>query len=387
MRRVVPVAVVAALLASVAHAQPGLHVRADGKVIRDGHPYRGVGVNYHDCFYRKIRNATGTSYDAGFQGLAVEGVPFARFMAFAYWPSELSLYQTNRASYLAWMDAVLASAQLRGVGLIPSLFWTHFTVPDLVGETCNQVGNPNSATIAFMREYAQTIVTRYVNNPTIWAWEFGNEWSLWVDLTGFGGTPPRPPIVPVLGTPMSRSTADDITTDMMRTAFHEVATVIRGIDPNRPILTGNSLPRTYAESIRLMQDPFELDTRADFGANLALVNEPPFDTYGIHMYPEERGDQRFEPGHNPTYDELLDEATTDGHSVSRPLYLGEFGASDMQHGGAMQAQQHIQDMFAAIVANRVDLASIWVYDRKIDVGPAEMAWNITTTNSATTSSR
>jgi len=59
----------------------------------------------------------------------------------------------------------------------------------------------------------------------------------------------------------------------------------------------------------------------------------------------------------------------------------------MQHGGAMQAQQHIQDMFAAIVANRVDLASIWVYDRKIDVGPAEMAWNITTTNSATTSSR
>ena len=367
-------------LASPLPAQPRMTVRPDGMLELDGHPYRGVGVNYLDCFYRKIRNPSDTSYEDGFADLDTEGVPFARFMALAYWPSELSLYQVDRASYLARMDAVVATAESHGIGLVPSLFWTHFTVPGLVGETCNQVGNANSLTVAFMREYAQTIVTRYLNSPAIWAWEFGNEWSLWVDLTGFGGTPPRPPMVPQLGTPGSRTAADDITTDMMRVAYQEVVTTIRSVDPDRPVFTGNSMPRTYAESIRLGENPLVLDSHADFGANMSLVNEAPFDGASVHMYPDDLDYERFESGHFPTYDELLSEAHGAAHTLLKPLYLGEFGANDLLHGGSAQAQQHIQSMLDALVDTRVDLASIWVFDRIVDVGAVESAWNITTTN-------
>ena len=54
-------------------------------------------------------------------------------------------------------------------------------VPDLVGESCNQWGNPESKTRQFMRTYVREVVSRYVNSPAIWGWEFGSEYNLSLD--------------------------------------------------------------------------------------------------------------------------------------------------------------------------------------------------------------
>src|SRR4051812_1842213 len=41
---------------SQAASSPGLSVARDGTLLRDGAPYRGVGVNYPDAFLRPLRN-------------------------------------------------------------------------------------------------------------------------------------------------------------------------------------------------------------------------------------------------------------------------------------------------------------------------------------------
>ncbi|MGB2819413.1 MAG: hypothetical protein WBF17_00425, partial [Phycisphaerae bacterium] len=196
-------------------ARPGLSVRPDGVLIRDGRPFRGIGVNYFDAFYRTLKDPNDTSYDEGFRTLAAHGIPFARFMCCGFWPVENRLYLTDRERYFRLLDGVVKSAEKHGVGLVPSLFWHRGTVPDLVGEPCDQWGNPESKTHAFLRTYTREIVTRYRSSPAIWGWEFGNEYNLSADLPN--AAKHRPPTPARLGTPATRTARDELTRDMVRT--------------------------------------------------------------------------------------------------------------------------------------------------------------------------
>ena len=46
----------------------------DGRLVRDGRPYRGVGVNYFDLFIRILHAPTNTSSLAGLKKLAAENI-------------------------------------------------------------------------------------------------------------------------------------------------------------------------------------------------------------------------------------------------------------------------------------------------------------------------
>ena len=198
-----------------------VRVDDDGTLVRDGKPYRGIGVNYFDAFYRTLQDPADTTYDAGFAELARRNIPFVRFMASGFWPADYRLYQEDKAQHFALLDAVVASAKAHGVGLIPSLCWYDACIPDLVGEPRSAWGDPESKTVQFMRQYATEVVARYVDSSAIWAWELGNEWSLDADLPNADQW--RPKVVPSLGTTTSRSEADDLTTDMLLVAFREYA--------------------------------------------------------------------------------------------------------------------------------------------------------------------
>jgi hypothetical protein len=63
-----------------------------GELLRDGTPFRGLGVNYYDACVRTLAVPARTNYDAGFQKLAAKGIPFARFSAGGYWPKDWGLY-------------------------------------------------------------------------------------------------------------------------------------------------------------------------------------------------------------------------------------------------------------------------------------------------------
>jgi len=351
-----------------------LSVGEDGILYHDGKPFRAVGVNYNDPFLRVMEDPNDTSYIWGFAQLAVHGIPFVRFMATTHWAVRLAVYETDRETYLQRLDGVVRAAEDYGIGLIPSFFWQTFTVPDLVGEPVNQWGNPNSKTIAFMRRYTRDIVSRYRDSPAVWVWEFGNEFSLAADLPNAAQW--RPPIVPELGTPLTRGPDDDLTTDMIVTAFREFAEVVRSTDPVRPITTGNSIPRNHAEDIRLGNRWSKLDTRDEFKSNISLVNPAPHDMVSIHIYPEEVTHQRFTSGYHSSYSELIALAMEASRQEGKALFMGEYGANDFTHGGAERAAQANQEMLDALVENDVALSAIWVYDMPVSDDPASLGWNI-----------
>lgn len=346
-------AVIAVLcLASSCQAttQLGLQVK-DGLLIKDDKAFSGIGVNYFDCFARTLGNPKDTSYREGFKILAEHRIPFVRFMAGGYWPSENELYFKDKQAYYKLMDGVVKSAEENGVGLIPSLFFHYATVPDLVGEPMSEWGNPKSKTIAFMRQYVREWVTRYKDSPAIWGWEFGNEFQLAADLHM---PEHRPPIWPTLGTAKTRSERDEHTSDQSHFAYKAFAEEVRKLDRGRIILTGDAFPRASAWHLR-NGHTWKQDTKEQFAETLLRDNEA-MDTICVHMYPDFLA--RFD--RTLTYSELLRPTLDIAAKARKPLVVEEFGTDEKT--GSEAARAEFNKMLSAIEKTHVPMAALWVYD-------------------------
>ncbi|NIA12643.1 MAG: cellulase family glycosylhydrolase [Nitrospiraceae bacterium] len=339
-------------------AAPGLRIGEGGVVLKDGEPFRGMGVNYFSAFSRVLADPNDTSYRAGMDELVKAKIPFARFMACGFWPKDYALYREDKEAFFTRMDGVVKAAEERGLGLIPSLCWFYPTVPDLVGEPCNQWGNPDSKTIAFMRQYVGEVVGRYADSPAIWAWELGNEFSLAADLPNAKEC--RPPIVPHWGTPETRSENDEMTHDMWVVACREFAKTIRKIDPRRPITTGHSLPRPSAQHQRF-EGTWIRDSAEEFQTNLIDVTPDPCDLISVHLYPFDL-DGRYGK-EKTTYEEILSLCMGASRKTGKALFVGEFGQADLENEKSFEvARQHCLAMIAAIEKTGVPLSAVWVYD-------------------------
>lgn len=342
-------------------------------ILKEGKSIRALGVNYMDAFSRCLENPEDTSYRAGFETLKAHDIPFARLQFGGFYAVNWSLYQSDPGKYFALMDGVVKAAEETGVGLIPSLFWWTAGVPDLVGEPVGQWGNSESKTQAFMRGYIQQVVGRYVNSPAIWAWEFGNEYSLAADLPNAADN--RPPIVPSLGSPETRSAADDLTSELIRAATIAFAAEIRKIDPARPITTGHSLPRPSAQH-QYTEGGWGQDSVEEFRANLAFMTPDPNDLVSIHVYPEPKGKRFGVDG--VSYSQILEEAFKASSAAGKGLFVGEFGAPPDNEAPwtPETAMAEGLAMFKAIEESRVQLAAYWVFDFSWH----ESSMNVTATN-------
>jgi len=341
------------LIVAMAAGAPGLSVR-DGVLLRNGTPYCGIGVNYFDAFSRTLQDHNDASYDAGFRTLAVHGIPFARLMCTGFWPAEMKLYLEDKAKYFELLDGVIRSAEKHGVGLIPSLFWYMPAVPDLVGEPCDQWGNPDSRTHELMRTYTREVVTRYLDSPAVLAWEFGNEYNLGADLPN--AKQHLPPIVPQLGTPSSRSDRDILTHEMVRTAFREFAREVRKHDRTRMIVTGNSIPRPSAWH-QMHEGTWAKDSPEQFAEMLLADNPDPVDTISVHVYEDAAGH--------------LAEALQAAKRAGKPLFVGEFGVL----GEGAETTEQFQTLLRVIEDAQVPLAALWVFDYK-----GQSQWNVRADN-------
>ena len=336
----------------------GLSTNERGELLLRAAPFHGVGVNYYDAFTRTLGQSARTNYDPGFRELAARRIPFARFSAGGYWPQDWGLYQTNRSEYFARLDGVVKSAERRGIGLIPSLFWQLSAVPDLVGEPCNRWGDPNSRTIAFMRQYTREVVTRYVPSPAIWGWEFGNEYNLAADLPN--AAEHRPPVQPGLGTPAHRTAEDDLTHAAIRVALREFALEVRKHDPQRIIVSGNAFPRISAWH-QAKEKSWTRDTREQFAEVLAADNPSPINTLSVR-------------GYDLTTDiERLAQSMTVAQAMKKPLFVGEFGVPG---AATAESKGKFAAILAAIETNRVPLSALWVFD----FASQAKEWNVTATN-------
>ena len=242
--------------------------RADrtATILKDGKPYRGVGINYFDCFYRTLKNPVDTFVrirlsDTGRPWHPLR--PFLRYWILAGPPPSVS---RRPRKYLSLLDAVVRTAEKHGIGLIPSLFWYFPCVPDLVGEPCDSWGNPESKTHAFMRDYVHAIVSRYAEFPAIWAWEFGNEYDSYTDMPNAATYLPEHHIPKVdvrQGTPEKRTPRDFPKTAYNLVAYREFAKAVRRYDPYRLIENGQSITNKRAWHA-FKEGKFGVDTPEQF---------------------------------------------------------------------------------------------------------------------------
>ena len=341
---------------------------ASGVLLRDGKPYRAIGANYFDLFARVLRNPRDTSHRQGLARLGRAGIPFVRFMACGYWPVDNDLYLQDKEAYFRRLDSVVRAAEEERVGLIPSLFWHLPTVPDIVGEPLDQLGNPRSKTIAFLRQYTTEVVNRYKQSPAIWGWEIGNEYNLAADLPN--AAEHRPPVWPTLKTALTRSPRDDLKFSYMDVALRTFAETVRGLDPQRMIISGNSLPRASAYH-NVLEHSWKADAPEQFREILLRDNPSPIDTICVHVYPEEKKQY---PAGTRTLDELVGLVQQAARRQRKPLFIGEFGVG--VRGSKEQEQAAFTELLAAIEKYQVPLSAFWVYD----FAGQDEQWSITFDN-------
>lgn len=345
----------------------GLSV-SNGVLVLNGRPYRGIGANYFSLFSRTLKDPADRSYEPGLRQLAEAGIPFVRFMACGFWPSDWDLYLNDKSAYFARLDEVVRCAEAHKIGLIPSLFWNMATVPDLASEPIDQLGNPDSKTTAFIRQYTREVVARYRASPAIWGWEFGNEYALGADLPNAAEF--RPPVWPTLKTALKRTARDELTSSAMLTAFASFAETVRSLDARRILLTGNAVPRSCAYH-NTLEKSWKNDTPDQFETILLRDNPAPFDTLCVHVYPEEKGAY---PGGATNLTALVTGLQAHARKHKKPLFIGEFGASATLSPDEENAR--FEELVAAIEANAVPLSAVWVFD----LAHQDKDWNVTFTN-------
>ena len=325
-----------------------------------------IGVNYFDAFARLLKDPDDHSYREGFRALRQDyHIPFVRFMACGYWPVDWRLYQEDRDEHFRRLDAVVAAAEELDLGLIPSLFWNYSALPDLCGEPVSAWGEPDSATRALMAQYAGETIARYRHSSAIWAWEFGNEFLLSADLPG--DQTGLPPVAPSLGTPAERTVRDKLTRGQVLSAYAHFAQLARRLDPHRPILTGDALPRPSAAH-NTRDNTWDMDGPEEWDAQLAADNPPAFNAVSIHVYPHNHEGTYFEPA--VSLEALVDRCAQVARASGRPLYMGEFGWSRTE--GEEAERQWMERMLRLIEKHRIPWSAFWVYD----YSPQDDSFNI-----------
>ena len=347
--------------------RPGLTVR-NGALLRKGRPFRGIGANYFNVFHRLLRDPNDKTGAEGLKRLGGAGLPFVRFSASGFWPSDWGLYRTDPADHFRRLDAVVRAAETSQVGLVPSLFWYFAAVPDLVGEPMDQIGNAKNKTSAFIEKYTDEVVRRYQGTDAIWGWEMGNEYSLGADLPN--AAQHRPKVIPHLKTAGQRSERDELRSEHLTVAFQTFSRSVRAIDPSRPIFTGNSIPRASAWH-NTHERSWKADSPEQFEEVLLRDNPSPIDTITVHVYPDAKGAY---PAGAKTTSEVIGAVQRISRKAKKPLFLGEFGAP--RSLGREQAKTAFTEMLTAIEAHRVPLSAFWVFD----LPSQDQDWNITFDN-------
>lgn len=351
----------------------GLTLGPNGTVLLGGKPWRGVGLNYFNCFYRTLLNNSDTSYEEGFRILSEYHVPFVRFSATGFWPANMKL---DHDSYFRLLDGVVQTAEKYNIGLIPSLFWYNACVPDLVGEPLDQWGNVDSKTHASMRSYTHEVVSRYLNSPAIWAWEMGNEYDTNADLPNAATYLPSvnyPTTNTNMGQPAVRTPRDFPKTDNIIVAFREFAKAVRLVDPYRLIENGCAILDARAWHFYKEQSWLN-DTQEQLEYMLRLYNPDPINLISLHCYDELTGSGATLRRRDGM--ERLDAVVEAAQKIGKPVYVGEFQSPADLDPGSSEYRAIFTGFLDRMYRLEVPLASSWVFDQP----QQEKERNITATN-------
>ena len=343
----------------------------DGTLMLGGKPYRGMGINYVQCFWELLKDPANRDFVEGFRTIREDyDIPFIRFATGPFFSRDWRLYAEDPEEYFRRMDLIVREAEKRNLGLIPSLFWWNVAVGDWCEEPLGELRNPASKTRAFYRKYAADIVSRYKDSPAIWGWEIGNEYLLGADLPKLNHLPP-----PRDGTKEPRTAADKLTRPMILDLYQDLHKTIRAIDPRRIIVTGDAMLRNAAWNNR-HRDDWGVDTRAQSLEMFAAETPKGFSVASIHLYPEEDG--KYFKDEKVSLEELLKTVVQEARRHGRVVWCGEFGAA----ASGPQEREMVERMLQTLKDTGVELSALWnfnlpgkTFQKGIDVTPTnERAW-------------
>ncbi|KAF8199077.1 mannanase [Pholiota molesta] len=204
-------------------------------------------------------------------------------------------------------DNVVAAAKANGIRLIVALTnnWSDYGGMDVyVKQILNSANHDlfytDATVIAAYKNYIKAFVGRYVNEPTIMAWELANE----PRCTGSTGT----------------STGTCKTTTIT-TWIGEISAYIKSIDSNHLVALGDE---GFFNEPSAPTYPYQGSEGIDFNANLAISS---IDFGTFHSYPDSWGQTANDSLWGTQW--IADHATSQ-KSAGKPVIIEEFGVTSNQ---------------------------------------------------------
>jgi hypothetical protein len=213
-----------------------------------------------------------------------------------------------------------------------------------------------------MRRFVGDVVERYKDSSALWAWEFGNEPNLAMDLPNAAEF--RPP---------GGGAGDDLNSAQVLSAVSEFAREVRRHDATRPMFSGNSHPRSAAWH-NTKERSWTVDTKEQFREILRRDNPDPLDTITVHLYgnvPVQKDMGAWAVDRSDWLATVQDIA----RQARKPLFVGEFGLPGK--GDQPETQATFKELLAQMEQARVPIAAFWVFD----FGPQSDDWSVQFDNS------
>ena len=331
-----------------------------------------AGVNIFDTLWvgstgMSTGNATYADAKEALESAAQSGVKIFRFFAFLYGTSQ-TYWLSNPEQFWMEFDRLVNDIERLNMHAIPSLGTEQWhevanAMYPHINETTNDcVRNTSSAAFSLQTKYFEEVVKRYKSRSSILAWELGNELNLRVNL---------PP--PYCGTLQCFNTSE------MAKYTERLVTIIRDIDPVRPISSGFAMPRPSAwhqENCPLTgpcpADPkggyWGLDSKDQFREMLARQNAA-VDLWSVHIYAQT------DPKHGCYFSKTSCVRGTDVIAIAagqakasdKILYVGEYGGHTPYYTGPTVQDQLYPSQVLDLQVNSsrssrsIPLTTIWAW--------------------------
>jgi len=332
----------------------GLTVK-DGVLLKDGRPFRAFGINVVSVADEILEKGEGAAdCFAAIEFIGRKRIPFIRFWASYF--QNIKPYLTDPEKYWRNMDLLVNACEEANVGLAPTLHWTLLGVPGQLDEYKYQLLDHESKSYEYVMRYTREFVARYRDRPHVWFWELTNECNLMWDL---------PNVLDFLKGKNRdrRNVVHFYTTELLARDFGRL---LRGLDPTRPISSGNAGPRPSQYRMATMfseeSDVWLPDTYEQNLQAARWTAPDPLDIFSVHKY---YNYSSYDP---QAVREDLAKYMRMSEAMKKPLYLGEFGILDKDYGRLSgvpdfddaRYKTQMRDLFEAVYDAKVPLAAYWV---------------------------
>ena len=146
----------------------GLHVEEGGEIRLAGEKFCGFGVNYFGAFaHYWYGDYDDQPFVEAFRKLREYGVDFIRMPFGGYWTDYYEAFERDPEEVLRYLDRIVEEAEAQKIGIIVSLFWHDTALPLHLGKHRSAMGDPDSETVRYAKDYASVIVSRYASSLRI----------------------------------------------------------------------------------------------------------------------------------------------------------------------------------------------------------------------------